>query len=624
MKNFSIIFCVLFLFPLSNFYAQEFIDFDSGQWQVINGKTVDHLGRKSFMGSAFLKDVAFENGIIEVDIAVTGDRSYPGIKFRVQSEKDFEEFYIRPHRAGLYPDALQYSPGFNGITEWQLCNGEGYTSGRDIPENEWVRIRLEVLNDRARVFINNEETPSLNIHNLKHGVCKGGLGLNSPVNGTAYFSNFRFQETNDLKFDERPVRDLPVGMLHHWEISQVFKTDAVDLLKTPEDQGLTDDVKWEKIQAGPMGLVDVGQFRSRQGRTPDLIYARTSIIVPKDTLMEYLFGYSDAIVIFLNGKPVYFGNSAYQQRDPSFLGIIGLNDAVFLPLNKGKNELMIMVAESFGGWGFQFQQGSATYFETGISKKWETAKVFKTSESVLYDAKRGVLYVTNFDQFAMGKPDVSQFISKLDLQGEILELKWIKDLNNPLGITLKDDHLFVAERKAVAVIDLKREEIVERIPIPESLFLNDIAIADDGSIYISDSRKDVIWKVVDGKAEVWLSNPEVADPNVLYMHNNKLLIGNSGDHWLKSVDITTRKITKVACFPEGFIDGIRLDNQGNYLVSLWRGKIYRVDSEGNIKLIFHTQNIGQFTADFEYIPEKQLLIIPTFFDNKVTAYQTNW
>jgi len=82
--------------------------------------------------------------------------------------------------------------------------------------------------------------------------------------------------------------------------------------------------------------------------------------------------------------------------------------------------------------------------------------------------------------------------------------------------------------------------------------------------------------------------------------------------------------TNVASFPEGFIDGIRVDNNGNYIVSLWKGKIYRVKDSGEIELIFHTENKGYFTADFEYIPEKNLLIIPTFFENRVVGYKTDW
>ncbi len=50
------------------------------------------------------------------------------------------------------------------------------------------------------------------------------------------------------------------------------------------------------------------------------------------------------------------------------------------------------------------QKGNAVFMDKGITKVWETEKDFKVSESVLYDPKREVIYVTNFDQFNMGNP----------------------------------------------------------------------------------------------------------------------------------------------------------------------------------------------------------------------------
>jgi hypothetical protein len=47
------------------------------------------------------------------------------------------------------------------------------------------------------------------------------------------------------------------------------------------------------------------------------------------------------------------GRSAQGFRDPGFLGIANPeNDAVYLPLKKGSNELMLAVSELGGGWGF--------------------------------------------------------------------------------------------------------------------------------------------------------------------------------------------------------------------------------------------------------------------------------
>ncbi len=48
-------------------------------------------------------------------------------------------------------------------------------------------------------------------------------------------------------------------------------------------------------------------------------------------------------------------------------------------------------------------------------------------------------------------------------------------------------------------------------------------------------------------------------------------------------------------------------------MSLWKGLIYKVSLDGGMDQIFHTTNKGWFCADFEYIPEKKLIIVPTFF-----------
>lgn len=610
---------IISFFYFSSF-SQTLIDFDSEQFQIVKGKTMEHLERTAFMGTGYITDAEFENGIIEFDLAVNGKRSYPGIYFRVQSQEDYEHFYVRPHRSGLYPDALQYCPTTNGIGSWQLFNGNGYTSATEkFPMNEWFHVRIEVLGTRAKVFIGDNNQPSLEIFELYHGNSKGSISLNCPANGSAFFSNLSYTEAENMEFGEMPIYDKPIGLITNWEISQPFRTIDIKFDQTPKMQGIK-NIEWQNATADKRGLIDIAQYHSRQGRAPDFIFAKTNINIEKDSLLEMKFGYSDAVVIFLNDQPIYYGNSAYTQRDPSFLGIVGLNDAVFLPLKKGENELMLAVAESFGGWGFICQEGSATYYKGGISKIWQTEKVFDVSESVLYDPKRELLYVTNFDQFTMGNPQITQSISKISLEGQIIDMNFVDSLNHPLGMAIYKDKLFVAERRNVAEIDLESGEIKNRIDVPGSAFLNDLAIDKNGKIYISDSRKNVIWKIEEGAVEEWLSGEYVIDPNVMYFHEDQLLFGNSGDSWLKSVDPETKAIQKIAKFPEGFIDGIRPDGKGNLLVSLWKGKIYRVDSEGNTILIFHTENKGEYSADFEFIPKKNLLLVPTFYENTVTAY----
>jgi hypothetical protein len=69
--------------------------------------------------------------------------------------------------------------------------------------------------------------------------------------------------------------------------------------------------------------------------------------------MKLVFAYSDSVHVFVNGQLLFEGDSAFARRDPSFLGIASLGpDAVYVDLHAGANEIVLAIAENFGGWGF--------------------------------------------------------------------------------------------------------------------------------------------------------------------------------------------------------------------------------------------------------------------------------
>src|SRR6185295_2731806 len=86
---------------------------------------------------------------------------------------------------------------------------------------------------------------------------------------------------------------------------------------------------------------------------PKVVFARTTISSDRAQTVRLSVGYSDEASIFLNGQPLFTGKSAWRFRDQDFNGIMDVeHDAVYLPLKKGNNELMLAVKEYFGGWGF--------------------------------------------------------------------------------------------------------------------------------------------------------------------------------------------------------------------------------------------------------------------------------
>src|SRR5580765_5239785 len=126
---------------------------------------------------------------------------------------------------------------------------------------------------------------------------------------------------------------------------------------------------WQVVEAEPPGFVVINRYRNsphprvsfandfskRLEPQPGMrvVYARTTIDADRDQVKRLSIGYSDDVSVFLNGRILYRGRSAQNFRDPAFLGIMSPeNDALYLPLKKGRHELVLAVSELGGGWGF--------------------------------------------------------------------------------------------------------------------------------------------------------------------------------------------------------------------------------------------------------------------------------
>jgi sugar lactone lactonase YvrE len=591
------------------------IDFDSDQWRKTNAEVVEHLGRKCLIGSAFLEGIELANGIIEYDIAVDGSRSFPGITFRVTSPQEYEELYLRPH-ASNRADALQYAAVFSGVAGWQLYNGKGYTAAIEIPRGEWLHIRLEMLGKQARVFVNHAEQPSLVINDLKHDVVKGGIGIKSARNRSACFSNFKVTVTDDLVFDAPPQPVMPRGIINEWELSQPFEAFSVALDAYPDPQ-LLKKITWQKVSGEPGGLVDVCRFVTRSpAMVPEVVFARTILSAEQAQTRELSFGYSDSVNLFLNGRMVFTGESSFRSRDANFVGVVGLNDTVYLPLEKGDNELMLMVLESFGGWGFMAQSRDDDAFHEGVSKLWQLSTELRMPESAIYDPQRDLLYVSNY--FRGG----NEFISKIGLDGSIVELEWITGLNRPTGMVVRGDRLWVVDRTGLHEIDIEAGEIAGSYPAPGAGFLNDVAMAEDGSAYVSDSAGSKLYRRAADQLEVWLEGGEVVNPNGMLVDGDRLLFGSSTDGCLRAANLADKQVTTIACFGDGaLMDGLRSDGKGGFIVSDYNGRTIHIDARGRRTELVNTTSSGAKCADLEYIRDQGLIIIPGLTDNRLTAYR---
>ena len=292
----------------------------------------------------------------------------------------------------------------------------------------------------------------------------------------------------------------------------------------------------------------------------------------------------------------------------------------------------------------QQQQQQSQVGQTSITILWETPDDLKNPESVVYAPKQNVLYVSNID----GKPDQKDqngFISKISpSNGSIVELNWITGLNAPKGMAIYNNNsssrLYVSDITDLVEIDIGSGKIIKRFNAPGSVFLNDVALDNQGNIYVSDTVTDTIYKL-DANAkdsnntslQAWLQSPQLNGPNGLHIDNtkNRLIVASLGNMskpgaGIEVVDLKNKTISSLGkegtTSPFGGLDGIESDATGTryYVTDNPAGKIYSVNSDGTVYITLidlHTQG----AADLGFIPNQSAIIIPLMQENKLVAYK---
>lgn len=344
----------LALYSVLPLHAQT-IPFDSNRWEIDarESRVEEYLGRQSLFlkgGLALVKDSKFLNGVIEFDIAFSPDRTFVGAIWRVQDKKNYEEFYFRPHQSGN-PDANQYTPVYNDNAGWQLYYGEDYAAPVRYRFNEWMHVKIVVAGKQAEVYIMDMETPALFIPELKFEPVSGQVGLSAGNFNPAHYSNFSFTslEAPALKGKAKPPRPAPKGLITAWSVSSGFPEKNLQgkfQLGEADKTGLT----WKKLECETTGVANLSRLLPLDEQS-NTTFARLIINSDREQIKEIKFGFSDRTRVYLNDHLLYAGNDNYISRDYRFLGTVGLWDALYLPLKKGRNELWLAVSENFGGWG---------------------------------------------------------------------------------------------------------------------------------------------------------------------------------------------------------------------------------------------------------------------------------
>lgn len=278
---------------------------------------------------------------------------------------------------------------------------------------------------------------------------------------------------------------------------------------------------------------------------------------------------------------------------------------------------------------------------------WNLTGEFAAPESAYYDAGADALFVSNINGQILEK-DGNGYISRLSVDGTIVNAKWVTGLNAPKGMRSVGGVLWVSDIDEVVGIDIASGTITSRVRVEGAQFLNDLATAPDGSIYVSDSALSRIYVVKDGTSAVFVEGGDVVEqPNGLLVDGGRLILGTigpapagrgggggrgdapaqgrgggrgpAGGGHLFAFDLQTKQRTQLTTQAVGGVDGIEPDSQGGLLVTDVIGqRLLHVSPAGEVRVI------AQFTAggaDFGYVAARRLAVVPFLFGNNVAAYR---
>lgn len=250
-----------------------------------------------------------------------------------------------------------------------------------------------------------------------------------------------------------------------------------------------------------------------------------------------------------------------------------------------------------------------------LVKKWESEATLKVPESVYYDAKRQVLYVSNIDGEPWGD-DKKGSIGKVGLDGKVIAAEWVTGLSAPKGLAVVGNHLYVGDMTEVVVVDIEKGAIAKRIAPPGAKGLNDVAADPQGNVYVSDSYGKQLFVLRNDKPELLVKDLE--GPNGVLCHEGKVYLLDNGSVNVVGKDGSLKAISSGI---EGVLDGIEPVSKDEFLISTWQGTVFYIKADGGKDLLLDTRADKINAADIGYDPKKRIVYVPTFFKNSVVAYE---
>ena len=254
----------------------------------------------------------------------------------------------------------------------------------------------------------------------------------------------------------------------------------------------------------------------------------------------------------------------------------------------------------------------------------DTVRGFAFPESVAYDPRGKVLYVSEFgSELKPLEKDGKGRISRVSLTGQVLDRQFLpgpggEALNKPKGIWVQGSRLWVTDIDVVWVFDVTARR-GKKLALPGVQFANDLAVA-RGVLYVSDNRTDQVFRVEPADFLETTAAPKITravqgkamNPNGVYpgRDGSLLVVGfMAADQPRGIYSVSATGDVKTLAPSVGRLDGIYQLDDGSLLVTDWNsGSLLRWSPTGTETLAKGFKG----PADFAVVPEAGgfLVIVP--------------
>jgi len=264
---------------------------------------------------------------------------------------------------------------------------------------------------------------------------------------------------------------------------------------------------------------------------------------------------------------------------------------------------------------------------------------FSWPSAILYDRERDLYWVSNLN---LDGPEGAGFISRLQPDGSLSTLNFIDGrrkgvrLTSPHGLAVSADTLFVADVKAIRRFDAASGEPRDSITVADSRYLSDVALAADGSLYVTDvgsdpnlaavpnEGADAVYQIsASGEVSVVARRPDLGGPFALVADGKGLWIACTGSADLlllipgasgaQSADAGRLHL------PGETPRGIASMPDGTLLISSWTARsVFRGFRDGPFEPVIRGL---ESPADLDYDPRRKRLLIPLLTGHALAIFE---